>query len=515
MEKVVASCNKQSKTEIMKTNTLRIFSLGFIMLLIVAAKAQNPVSLYYLENIPQSGFINPAMAPRANAFIGVPGINAIYFSMRNDLFGPNFIQEEGNIGYLLTQREYDHDKLYRSIGKAANFGQNISFSDIYFGFSGKRGYFTFGITEKMSSAFNLPKSFFEMVETGFENGGTLDFAPLGFNASYYREYMAGFSYQLTSQIRVGIHAKLLQGLFSAKTDLEKFDLYTSTDRWTLDMKGDIYMSAPLSVTLNDEGIPDKVEMDEMEGVGDYLDVALTNFSNPGFALDVGAVYDFNEAWTFSASINDLGFINWNGNLNSFSADGKYSWKGLSMDMAYIDTMDTELIIEELTDTIKSVVNYSHGNQGFSSGLGPQLYLGAKYNLTHYLSFGALSRTVFKKYDFQQEFNLSANLNLYHVLTTTFNYTVALSGANSLGFGLGLRGGPVQFYFLADYLPTSYRTYIIEIDEKNEDGDVISTTREEYPGPVDFDSFNFMLGLNILIGPNGFKDSPMIDAYSEF
>ncbi|MBI9068085.1 MAG: hypothetical protein JEZ09_12385 [Salinivirgaceae bacterium] len=472
--------------------------IGVLMILVTSLKAQSPLSLYYLENIPQSSFINPAMAPRANAFIGFPLINSVYTAFRSDLLGPNFVQEVGPKGYLLIQNQYDFDKLYRGIGKAANFGMNQSFTLLSFGFSGKKGYFTFGITEKISGAFNVPKSIFEMVESGFPNGGTLDFSPLGFNASYYREYMAGYSYQFTSKIRVGAHVKLLQGLFSAKTDLEKFDLYTSEDRWSVDMRGTVYTSAPLVVTLDENGVPTKVEQEEME-TADYIDYGLLNFKNPGLAFDIGAVYDFSPDWTFSASLNDLGFIRWGSNLHSFSVNGRYQFEGFEVDISDIDNMDT--VINEMVDSLENALNYGYGHKGFSSGLGPQLYMGAKYNLNYYLNFGVLSRTVFKKYDFQQEFNVSANVNLYHVLTTSINYTVAISGANSMGFGMGLRGGPMEFYMLLDYIPTSYRNYIVD--------------SEKYPGPTSFESFNIMWGLNIMLGANGFKDTPMIDAYSEF
>ena len=119
-----------------------------------------------------------------------------------------------------------------------------------------------------------------------------------------------------------------------------------------------------------------------------------NFSNPGFAIDFGAVYEHNEAWSFSASINDLGFINWNGDLNSFTADGQFTFDGLNIDASNIDSIGN--LTDELIDSLKQAVNLTHGNKGFSTTLGPKLYVGAQYNVNHYFSLGALSRTVFAK-----------------------------------------------------------------------------------------------------------------------
>ena len=39
--------------------------------------------------------------------------------------------------------------------------------------------------------------------------------------------------------------------------------------------------------------------------------------------------------------------------------------------------------------------------------------------------------------------------------------------------------------------------------------------EKIFGPNETRAFNVMLGLNIILGAHGYKDSPKIDAYSEF
>ena len=317
-----------------------------------------------------------------------------------------------------------------------------------------------------------------------------------------------------SNLRVGIHAKVLQGLAAIKTDIETFDLNVNVDpnqvdprHVTYDMKmnGTVYMSAPISVTVDEDGIPsidDSIPTD-MEIL---IDKGLLNFKNPGFAVDIGAVYEFNDEWTFSGSINDLGFINWNGDLNSFTANGDFIFKGLEVNSINPDSISAA--VDGLMDSIKHAVDLTHGNKGFSTGLGPKLYLGALYNVNHYFSVGALSRTVFAKNDFRQEFNVSANVNLYHLLTTSINYTLALNGANTIGFGLALRGGPLQFYFAADYIPYSYRSLTIISGEESNEQKIPYT-------PEKVDNFNLMFGLNLIFGANGYRDEPMIDAYNEF
>jgi hypothetical protein len=499
----------------MKISYYSIIILTLFLLIGNNVKAQNPLSLYYLENVPQATSINPAMVPRANSFFGIPGVNSIYGGFNTDMLGPDLIQKVDGGYVTLTDENYDYSSLYSRIGKAANFSAYETLAPIVFGFSGKKGYFTFSWTEKLNQSLAIPKDFISIIDQGGLKAGTqLDLSPFAINAQYYREFSFGYSYKVMSNLRVGVHAKLLQGLAAVKTDIETFNLEVNYDDPTakrhvnvnMDLDGTVYMSAPIEVYSDENGVPDSIVTPETD-MSTIIDKGILNFSNPGFAFDVGAVYDYSEAWTFSGSINDLGFIRWRGDLNSFTANGQYSFSGVEANELSSDSLSSG--VDDLMDSIKSSVNLTHGNKGFSTGLGPKIYLGAKYNVNHYFSLGALSRTVFAKNDFRQEFNVSANLNLYHVLTTTLNYTVAINGANTIGFGLALRGGPFQFYIAADYLPYAYRTLIIVNTE--EDGE---PTELPYT-PTKVDNFNIMFGFNLIFGANGYRDEPMIDAYSEF
>lgn len=476
--------------------------------------AQNPLSLYYLDNVPQSMSINPAMVPRANSFFGVPGINSVYGGINTDILGPDIIQKVNGKYVTLTSELFDYKPLYSRIGKAANLSAYQTVAPLMFGFSGKKGYFTFSWTEKITESLAIPKDMFSIMDNGgLKAGSQLDLSPFAINAQYYRELSFGYSYKFMSNLRVGIHAKVLQGLAAIKTDINTFDLNVNYDdldeRHTnanMELDGTVYISAPIEVYSDENGVPDSIVTPETD-LATILDKGVFNFSNPGFAVDVGAVYDYNEAWSFSAAINDLGFIRWRGDLNSFTADGQFNFTGVSISDLDADSINTGF--DGLLDSVKNAVNLTHGNKGFSTGLGPKLYLGAVYNVNHYFSVGALSRTVFAKNDFRQEFNVSANLNLYHVLTTTINYTVAINGANTIGLGLALRGGPLQFYLAADYLPYAYRTLTIVNSEDGGEPQEIPFT------PTKVDNFNIMFGLNLIFGANGYRDEPMIDAYSEF
>ncbi len=500
---------------------MKIFSKTFILFFQLlgfglTGQAQQTLSLYYLETIPQVQNLNPAMAPRANGYLGIPLAGSTYFGINTDMFGSDLVQNYNGEWITLTNAGYDYTPFYKRIGKAANLTAHQVVTPIQFGFRGKKGYFSFSWSEKVNMALAIPKDFFTILDVGgFPDGSSYDFSALGVNSQYYREMSFGYSYKIMSKLKVGFHAKYLQGLAAVKTDINQFDVNTGVDQWDIALKADAYISSPVEILTDSTGYPDGIG-ELPSTTKEIIDMGLLNFSNPGIAGDFGAVYEHSEAWTFSAALNDIGFIKWNGGLKSYSAHGNYTFKGLYLDSSNIDSLD--VATGELLDSIKNTIKINSGNDSFTTGLGPKLYFGAKYNLNHYFSLGALSRTVFAKNNFQQEFNVSANINLYRILTTTVNYTYSINGANTFGFGLALRGGPIQFYIAADYLPYTYRNFTFETTSEDDDDYADSSSGKKTRRtitPASFDNFNVMFGLNILFGAKGFRDEPMLEVNREF
>ncbi len=490
--------------------TLKIKYSTLLILLAVTCKlyAQHPVSLYYLENVPQSSLINPALSPRANGFLGIPAASMIYTNYYFDILGPDILQPSSNGNYItLNHSDFDYTPIYNKIGNSANFRVEQSVQDLFFGGATKNGYFTFGITEKATQAIGLPKDFFTILDKGFEGGKTLELGTLNLNSQYYREFLFGYAFKLNNQWQVGVNAKFLQGLVAANTKIEQLNITPGLESWQVQVDGKVNMSAPIEVYTDENNLPDSVSIpDDMMELA--METGLMNFKNPGLAFDAGVVYKLDHHWEFSGSLTDVGFISWHGDVHNFSANGGYNYQGVYIDGNTIDSIGKAF--ENMLDSAKQAIKLQYSQNGFTTALGPKMYLGAQYNLNHYASFGLLSRSVFFKHDFRQEFTASFNLNLYRMLTTTLNYTVAINGINTIGFGLGLQGGPFQFYLAGDYFPYTWRNYTIESEDDN--GNITSQT---YPGPDRFQNFNLVLGFNILFGAKGFKNNPMIEAYKEF
>ncbi len=474
-----------------------------LTILCFMGKAQNAMSLYFLETIPQSNFTNVAHAPRANIVIGVPVINSIFLRHNSNLAINRLVQSHDGNAISVLNKHYDFDKIYSKIGKRAYIKDNIEISPIFFGFRmNHSGYLTVSISEKIKTNIRFDKDVFSMADKTFPDGSKYDLHRTGIDFQAYQELAVGYSRNLSQKLRIGGRIKLLQGLSAIKTDITRFDLTTTKRYWDVGVDGAVYSSGPLDITTNPDGSIDEVSLKKEIEDGDIVtlikDNAL-NFANNGIAVDLGATYQINDAFSVAASVNDLGFIRWRKNLNSLHLNGDYRFEGAIVNNDNIDTV--KVISETILDSLKQHANYHTENQAFTTGLGTNINIGGQYHVNHAISVGLLSRSTIGKEFFYQVFNISTNFNFYGAFTASLNYNIAITGENTAGLALGLRAGMVQFYTVLDHIPTSLNKY-------NIDG-------SEIPAPTDGRQLNFMLGVNILFGTGGFKDQPKINSYSAF
>jgi hypothetical protein len=455
------------------------------------AQVRQPHSLYFMNTIPQVSQMNPALQPRANVYVALPvNVNA---DLRLDLALKDVFQKQGNQWYTPVEQKYDYDKLYRSIGKKSTmFNAGLDLDIIGFGFRTGSGYFSFGLSEHVSVTTSLPSDLFKITEKGFPDGTSLDFSPLRTQALAYMQMRIGYSTRVTDRLTVGVNVKPLFGQAAVATKIDKFKLQTGKKQWDLDAKGNIYSSLPIEEVVLDED--DKIDEIKFRDSDDYK----TNdysFNNPGIAFDLGAVYQFDERLSASASLNNLGFISWKNDLNSVAFNGKYTFNGVKFDASSDD--DFGDLFSNLGDSILDAMQYKVRHDRFKTALPPVLHLGAQYRLTNAISAGFLSRSVFWQKGMRQSFNLSLNLQPYSFVAFNLGATWQVKSAVYLGAGFTIFAGPLQIYLLSDYVPVYYST--VRID----DGD-------KFPFPERQKTFTVRTGLNLVFGKHGYRNKPMLN-----
>ncbi len=477
---------------IYKTKTLLI---GVFLLSFTGIFAQNSSLLYYLENLPQTNYTNPAMMPRTNSFFGLPGISSIAFNFKSDIAPKDLLQKSGDRWVHPLDAAFDYNKLYKSIGKSASVNTELAYTPIYFGFRTGNGYFTFSLQQKIKARFGLPQDLFRITEKGFDSGTILNLVTLETQILAYHELSIGYAHKIDKHLTVGVHIKPLSGIAAAQMKFNEFLIQNNRINYNMHIDGEILTSSPfIEFVPSEDGFVKEFETDDDISTSDIVNNVIPKFSNFGLALDLGAVYDLNREFSFSVALNNLGYINWKTNTNATSTKGKYMFTGPDISINQIDEMD--VAYEEIADSVMSVIDGNTSNKSFSTTLVPELMLGSVYHVNHVLDLGFLSKSTFAKYNYRQEFVVSANFNLYKTLTTNIAYNHEIRGAKDLGIGLALSAGPAQLYILINNIPFYY--------------DKIVDEEKEFIVPTKTESYSFMMGINIVLGKNGYRNKPMIE-----
>jgi hypothetical protein len=301
---------------------------------------------------------------------------------------------------------------------------------------------------------SFPGDLFTFLGEG--NGGSnlnrkFDFA-FGVDAMQYAEFGLGYSRQIIEdKLTVGARFRLINGIAVVST--EDSELLFSTDEETFDYTLTSNIRINTANSFNQFSIVDSVDNPSVS----QQDVFNQIFGrgNRGFALDIGAEYKPGKKFTLSASINNLGRINWNTNaLNivSENPNASYTYDGIHIDnILDFSNQDFDDALRAIGDTMKEVFHLTETHESFKTGLYAQFYLGGNYNLTKNHNAGILFYGDFYRSTINPAITLSWNSKITRILGISVSYSVLNGSAANAGLGFSLNGGPVQYYFVSDNL----------------------------------------------------------------
>ncbi|MBN1388747.1 MAG: hypothetical protein JW965_09890 [Bacteroidales bacterium] len=484
----------------MKTK-IKSASLIAGMLLVSSGVFSQHIQTQYFLNIPQSSQLNPAYRPDANVFIGLPVLSGTYFGMSNNLLNVSkLIQPMPGYDSLITilHPDYDRDSFFRSIGNKGFISTEINTPILSVGFSAADVWWVdLGISVKGMVRGRLPADLFTLALEGNEDfiGSFADLSGTGVHAQAYLETHVGLSRNITNKLRVGGRLKLMQGALSASIIADKLELQVNDDySQSLVTDVSLKLNGPFDVNLNEDGFIKDILFRDDFGFGEVG----PSFRNFGLGLDLGAEYMLMDNLQLSASIIDLGFISWGRDSYTFTAINDFTFDGFDISEMIEGDKEFDQIVEEFGDSLLTTFDFVESEEGYSTGLPTKLYLAASYRPVDFLSLGALSRTTIGM-GVRESLTLSATLFAGNVLSTSLSYTMTNRSFNNFGFGLGVRGGPVQFFAVVDQIPASW----VEFTSDGGNDRVVVPRRLDY--------INMRFGFNLLFGHIKQKktDTPML------
>jgi hypothetical protein len=208
-------------------------------------------------------------------------------------------------------------------------------------------------------------------------------------------------------------------------------------------------------------------------------------------------------FTLSASVTDLGFINWTSELKSYSSKGTFTLSGITMEDVVAQNFAIEDMVSSLVDTLKNSFSAEDSPQPFRTNLPATILAGGSINPAKFFSLGILSESRLYAGNLKQSFIFSGNFYAGRVLSASLSYTVTNSSYNNLGLGLAIKAGPAQIYLIADKIPLSWDKIYIEDSETN--------TYNGVSVPSNLSMLSMQAGVNIVFGRRESKktDKPML------
>ncbi|NJK93521.1 MAG: hypothetical protein HC905_00070 [Bacteroidales bacterium] len=162
-------------------------------------------SLYFMDRIPQSIQLNPALQPGCIVYLGVPGISGIEVNGGNNALSlKNILIQNDDIGKLVTpfySKEITRQTLDK-LNKNNVFYAGSQIDIASFGFKIMDSYVSFLVADKVNVNTIIPKSLFEFIYDPIDVGKTFNIENLRINASYYREYSVGYSQKINNKLYV-------------------------------------------------------------------------------------------------------------------------------------------------------------------------------------------------------------------------------------------------------------------------------------------------------------------------
>ncbi len=464
-----------------------LLSFSFVL---TKTKAQVVSSLYFMDNLPQASILNPAFSPNYNFYFGLPIINNVNLHLSSDI-GLNDIYSNGH--YVWNKYEELYKPFVNDLHKTSYISTELNTSLFNMGFRSGKNFIHLAINTRMDFKWGIPRGLFKMNDLSIVH----DLSGLGFNGRIYNEYTVGLSREINDKLNVGITAKYLKGIGNASIEFNKFDITTTEEAWTYDVRGTFDVSGPVEIEKDEDDFPTGFhETEDFNNPGRIIDLLLANGGNSGFGLDLGVEYEVIPQLKLSASLIDLGKINWKKQVENINFDANYSFKGIS-DLATtgddgIFTINDDAF-SSIIDSLKDSYTSNSTHNAFSNNLSPKLYLAAEYELTSALSLGLISKTRFIEKERRQNFIFAANANFNRILTLGLNYNIGLKTQNSYGGVLGLRMFPFYIFVATDVIP-GYSSGGSTITSENEDPIEIPVSL-----PANLSAVNFQFGINIVIG----------------
>ncbi|HKK63144.1 MAG TPA: DUF5723 family protein [Bacteroidales bacterium] len=440
---------------------LRQIVLFFVLLMPFSLTGQQSNTLYTMHSIPQSNQLNPAVQLECKYFVGLPGLSNVHVNYSNTAFTYNSIAEGSRLRL---------DTVFSHLKRMNMVAAEVMVNPISLGYRMDDHYFTLSASERFFTYNSYPRKLAGLILYGnypLYLGDNHRFSNLRANASYYREYSAGYSLRIDDYLTAGARAKLLFGKADITTGRSRVLLGTDADRFDLSIDGDVGLNAslPINIEQDNDSLISVINFQEI----DFREI-LMNPGNVGLAFDVGVILQQNNYLKLSASLLDVGVIRYSTDVYNVGSKVEFFHDGASEETDF----STAAYYRDLTDSLINDIRYDVSRESYFAPMPMQLYVGAEYLWNRDVTLGLVNRTLLVNRRLKNSFTIS----LKSIFFENFRATASLSYLNNTvlnpGGGLAYVGRGLQLYLVSDNIYGLFN-------------------------PLDSRTINFRFGMNLMLG----------------
>lgn len=402
-------------------------TLAFIFSASVAF-SQSYLSLYNFNHINQNLLVNPASPHNYKLVVGLPGLGGLSTHVNNKNLISIF--EEGgnpndNLGNAINDLRPD-DRI--------NTTQSLD--GIFVGFAAGKGYWTVSAQQKTDFNMTLPGELMKFLYFG--NGGsgyvgkTLDLNTFNVEAIVRNEYGIGYQHNVDSNLIIGGRFKYISGVSNIYTQRFNASIYSDIES----------VRVNTDVLINTTGIYNGI-LESDNPLGYYSDGVFGR--NTGMSFDLGAHYRINEKFDVSASILNLGWINWRTDLKGLEVRGDFDFYGIEAVFPF-DSLDFG---EFLDSTISRIEVNELDINSYTTSLPSHFILSGQFYASDKHVFGALYQGSLWNNKIYSNYGIMYNGRYSKWFNLMLGYSVIDNALNNMTLGASVRLGPLQIYALTD------------------------------------------------------------------
>jgi len=357
--------------------------LILFLLISLLSYGQNRPLLYNVDDLPQSLIQNPGARIDFTRHIGVPFFSQIHlFAGSTGVTAHDVFSDE-------NQNVNDRVRgIMNRITAGDFFSINEQIEVLSLGWKmGDRGYFSTGIYQELDIFAYFPKDPAQLAFEGNANYINQDFkfSDVNFTGEVLTVYHAGFNYKVDRKLTIGGRLKLYSGIFNAEsTDNEgvfrTVDTPNGPNFYRHEVDG-------LNVVVNTSGYASLNERENITVDEAAIELLSRSFfgQNVGVGVDLGFSYRISNQFSVNASIQDLGVMFHQKDVENYNYFGSFETDGLEplfpeLDenenaISYWDIFEERLdrnLLDETTENVYTTWRPLKFNASFEFGTGKSI-----------------------------------------------------------------------------------------------------------------------------------------------